>query len=137
MSAWEFLERCRCTKPGPNVPEIYVSDSTYGFNGLFRIPHNGNVVRCLCSDQMDWQHVSVSVEGEVKRSPRWEIMCYVKSLFWEDEDWVVQFHPARSQYVNCHPACLHLWRYTGKDFTQPVPPFYMVGPKSSIKGKLR
>jgi len=47
-------------------------------------------------------------------------MCWVKSLFWGPDEWVVQFHPAEADYVNRHPNCLHLFRPVGVSF--PVPP---------------
>jgi hypothetical protein len=37
-------------------------------------------------------------------------MCEIKELFWSDEETVVQFHPRKSEYVNLHQGCLHLWR---------------------------
>lgn len=52
-------------------------------------------------------------------------MCYVKSLFWEDEDAVFQIHPPKSEYVNEHPYCLHLWRPV--DVVMPRPPYITVG----------
>lgn len=55
-----------------------------------------------------WDHVSVSTK---RRTPTWEEMCFIKSLFFEPEETVVQFHPAESEYVNVHPFCLHLWRH--------------------------
>src|SRR3954463_731637 len=54
-----------------------------------------------------WEHVSVSTR---RRPPNWQEMCFVKDLFWEPEECVVQFHPPRSEYINNHPHCLHLWR---------------------------
>jgi hypothetical protein len=77
-----------------------------------------------------WQHVSVSIEHD-KQPPRWKIMCYVKDLFWEPEDWVCQFHPAKSEYVNYNPACLHLWRPLVEKL--PTPLAIMVGPKQKTK----
>jgi len=56
-----------------------------------------------------WEHVSVSCED---RTPTWDEMCMVKDAFWSEEEAVVQMHPPRSQYVNLHPYCLHLWRDT-------------------------
>ena len=56
-----------------------------------------------------WEHVSVSLPS---RCPTWEEMAFIKALFWDDDDCVVQFHPPRSEYVNNHPYCLHLWRDT-------------------------
>lgn len=70
-----------------------------------------------------WEHVSVSTK---RRPPNWQEMCFVKDLFWEDEEAVLQFHPPKSQYVNNHPHCLHLWRH--KD-GHALPPSIMVGVK--------
>ncbi len=133
MSDWAFLNKHRVRGPTPSIPEIYFSDDSYGFNGLFRLPNEGNIIRCIASDGMDadgpewkWQHVSVSVEID-KRPPRWGLMCWVKDLFWEPEDWVCQFHPAKSECVNFHPACLHLWRPLAEKL--PTPLAIMAGPK--------
>jgi hypothetical protein len=54
-----------------------------------------------------WEHVSVSLPH---RTPTWNEMRYVKKVFFEDEDLCVQFHPKKSQYVNHHPYCLHIWK---------------------------
>jgi len=64
-----------------------------------------------------WEHVSVSCE---RRTPNWLEMSWVKNLFWTEEETVVQFHPRRSVYVNCHPYCLHLWRRV-EGFPEPPP----------------
>jgi hypothetical protein len=71
-----------------------------------------------------WEHVSVSTE---KRIPNWIEMCFVKDLFWDANDCVVQFHPSKADYVNNHPRTLHLWRWTGGAF--PTPSSIMVGVK--------
>lgn len=52
-------------------------------------------------------------------------MCKVKDLFWEPEDWVVQYHPAKSEYISNHPGCLHLWQPLNEKL--PTPPSIMVG----------
>lgn len=128
MSDWAFLERHRVKEPNLTVDQRYCTDSSYGFNGMFRFAIGGYSLRCIASDGMGWQHVSVSIERD-NRPPKWEIMCQVKDLFWEDENWVVQFHPAKSEYVNHHPGCLHLWRSMEKPF--PTPDSIMVGPKNT------
>ena len=71
-----------------------------------------------------WEHVSVSCKH---RTPNWLEMCFVKDLFWTEDEWVVQFHPPKSQYVNHHPFCLHLWRPTHAELV--TPPSWMVGPR--------
>jgi hypothetical protein len=124
MSNWTFLNNNRVTG-GP-----WASMSSDGFNGMFEfsIPGEARRIRCIASDGLGWQHVSVSFGRGSKSTPSWELMCAIKDLFWEDEDWVAQFHPAKSQYVNNHPGCLHLWRST--EALMPVPVAEMVGIKT-------
>ncbi len=122
MSNWDYLNTRRI-KTG-----FYASTPEDGFNGAFMLsfPGEARAVFVLCSDGLGWQHASVSFGRDCPhKTPSWEIMCQVKDLFWEPEDWVVQFHPARSSYVNTHPGCLHLWKPIGVSF--PVPDPLMVG----------
>lgn len=124
MSNWEFLNKFRIRSG------FFASDPEWGFAGAFSFPLDGEPRRILvvASDGMGWQHVSVSFGAHSPKCPSWEIMCKVKDLFWEPEDWVVQFHPPKSEYVNYHPGCLHMWRCTdGREM--PTPPSIMVGPK--------
>lgn len=72
-----------------------------------------------------WEHVSVSIANRV---PNWIEMCFVKDLFWSDDECVVQFHPPRADYVNNHPHCLHMWKSAKAEF--PRPPSWMVGVKN-------
>jgi hypothetical protein len=72
-----------------------------------------------------WEHVSVSTSS---RTPSWAEMCFVKDLFWRDDEVVMQLHPAKSDYVNHHPYCLHLW--APLDASIPLPPSEFVGPKT-------
>lgn len=69
-----------------------------------------------------WEHVSVSLRD---RCPTWEEMCKVKDLFWQEEEVVIQIHPAKSKHVNNHPFCLHLWRKPTA--TLDLPPPHLVG----------
>lgn len=104
------------------------SDERFGRNGAFDVPlRRGQRVFVIASDQMGWEHVSVSRRD---RAPLWEEMCEIKDLFWEPEDCVVQFHPPHSEYVNNHPRCLHLWRPTG-GIVIPMPMSYLVGFKDT------
>ena len=103
----------------------FASDASYGNNGCFCIPFSREVnLNVVASDEMGWEHVSVSLPF---RTPEWREMCYIKDLFWEEEETVIQYHPAASQYVNNHPYCLHLWKPTGINI--PLPPTLMVGIK--------
>ncbi|PJZ89517.1 DUF7694 domain-containing protein [Leptospira levettii] len=103
---------------------------THGNHGLFVIPigqlQSKRILRftVISSDGEGWEHVSVSIIGE-KRTPTWEEMCAIKNLFWDEEDAVIQFHPPKSEYVNCHPYVLHLWKPIGMEI--PRPPTDLVG----------
>ena len=79
-----------------------------GNNGFFRMTIKGLKVNCIASNGDGFEHVSVTLD--LKRTPSWEVMSTVKDIFWDTEDLVVQIHPPKSQYVDCHPYCLHLWR---------------------------
>lgn len=115
--------------PNLNIPAKYASDDSLGFTGMFRFPWKDRMLRVVSSDGMGWQHVSVSVERD-SRCPTWEAMCYVKDLFWEGHEVVIQFHPAKDDYINYHPGCLHLWKPIGKDIETPNP--IMVGPRKKV-----
>ena len=60
--------------------------------------------------------LSVSLRN---RCPTWDEMCLVKDIFWQDDECVVQFHPPKSEYVNLHPYCLHLWKKICGTFETP------------------
>jgi hypothetical protein len=95
--------------------------------GAFIIPTKNKHLQVICAPCSDeWQHVSVSMKDQ---TPSWEDMCMVKNLFWDEEDTVVQFHPPKSEYVNNHQHCLHLWKK--KEGSFPTPPSILVG----LKGK--
>lgn len=104
--------------------------------GSFVIPHNKITdykYVILISSVMDWEHVSITMldyrknkHGKtVKRCLTWEEMCYIKDLFFKEEEAVMQLHPPKSDYVNNHPYCLHLWRPMKVEI--PLPPSIMVG----------
>jgi hypothetical protein len=107
-------EKARITKA---VHKQYGTDESAGNNGLFVFSYIGYEVRVIASDGLGWEHCSVSINRD--RTPTWEVMCAVKDLFWDAEDTVIQFHPKKSEYVNCHPYVLHLWRPTEKEIELP------------------
>lgn len=124
MSDWTFLNKHRC-RVGH-----FASTDDFGFNGAFRfnLPHEVRPVFCIASDGLGWQHVSVSFGAANQRTPTWQTMAAVKDLFFDQDDWVIQFHPPHSEYVNNHKGCLHLWKcIDGRE--QPTPPSILVGLK--------
>ncbi len=67
-----------------------------------------------------WEHVSARARDyKGERTPTWDEMCYIKSLFWGPEECVVQYHPPESDYKNDQPNVLHLWRYTKGEIQRP------------------
>lgn len=99
------------------------SDESFGNNGVFSFFFNPKVeLQCIVSDGLGWEHVSVVAiinGGKQMRLPYWSEMCKIKEKFWDDEDTVFQYHPPKSQYVNNHEFCLHLWRKEGVDMETP------------------
>ena len=73
----------------------------------------------------EWQHISVSSR---MGCPDWDEMCLIKNLFFDEDEVVVQFHPAKKDYINFAENCLHLWRWTKGNF--PTPSNILVGPKT-------
>lgn len=96
----------------------FPSSTSSGNNGAFIIPSPSATepLFVICSDGLGWEHVSIS---HVKRCPTWGEMDYIKRLFWEDEETVIQIHAPRSRWVNNDPHCLHLWRSTTEALTLP------------------
>ncbi len=95
-----------------------------GNNGVFVVPSASQAgwnLYAIASDGDGWEHVSVqaiAVDGKPRsRVPTWREMCQIKETFWADEACCYQLHPPKSEYVNCHPSVLHIWRNP----TQPVP----------------
>ena len=100
------------------------TDAKFGFNGLFLFRRRGQQLRVICSDGAGWDHVSVSL---FNRCPTWDEMCYIKNLFFDDDETVIQFHPSKKDYVNYHPHTLHLWKRQGQEYE--LPPWWMIGPE--------
>lgn len=98
-------------------------------NGAFSIRVSKNIsVLVIASKGEGWEHVSVSSEYKGKPlTPSWDIMCAMKDLFWTDDETVIQYHPCKSDYVNFHPNCLHMWKKINEKVE--LPPTYMVGPE--------
>lgn len=94
------------------------SSDSFGNNGAFQMECLGEkTIFCIASDGLGFEHVSVSTGKH--ECPSWEIMCYVKDVFWDADDTVIQYHPAKSEYINAHKFCLHLWRPI--DVALPLP----------------
>lgn len=94
-----------------------------GWNGCFLVPLDGELYKVMIGDGFGWRHASVS-NAQKKTLPSWQAMCRIKDLFWGDECWVVEYHPAKEDYINDHPFVLHLWEPLEEAL--PKPPVVMV-----------
>ena len=105
---------------------VCASSRADGNNGCFLVPFalTGVTLCVFVSDDKGWDHVSVSLRD---RCPTWPEMHYIKDAFFRGDEEAFQYHPPKSEYVNYHPFCLHLWR--PQEEAIPLPPSWMVGPK--------
>jgi hypothetical protein len=119
MRNLNLLSTFRVTFPGL---EQYGNDTG---NGVFLVPlpANNGVLRVIASNGEGWEHISVSLPN---RCPIWMEMEYLKRLFFEPHETVIQIHPPTAEYVNYQPHTLHLWRPTGAAIA--LPPSELVGP---------
>jgi hypothetical protein len=96
---------------------------------VFKSVTDKKPLRCIVSAVRGWDHVSIS---RTDRVPNWYEMCQIKELFFEEDEWAMQVHPPRSEWVNNHEHCLHLW--SPHEGGIPAPPSDMVGFKELNKG---
>lgn len=103
-----------CEKYKSNLVNDPIEDGA-----VFEFEIDGKTMWVVASFGGGWDHVSVTLS--VPRCPKWSEMCMVKDMFFEPEESVMQLHPPKSQYVNNHPWCLHLWRPQNGFGTIPLP----------------
>ena len=105
--------------------QLNLVDVRKSLAGVFEIPLNSEETALVIADNgfcsPDWEHVSVSTHT---RCLTWEEMCKIKDLFFNEDETVIQIHPAKKNYVNIHEFCLHLWK--SKKDSIPLPPAYLV-----------
>lgn len=102
------------------VNGILGTDEAYGNNGAFLVKLKDKILTVIASDKESWDHVSVSAKF---RTPTWDEMSFIKDLFFEESETVVQFHPKKTEYVNIMPHCLHLWRNQTQEYVLPPKEF--------------
>jgi hypothetical protein len=96
---------------------IYGANGDSG-NGIFKVFVSGKSFICIASNGGGWDHISITRNNG--KLPTWEEMCAIKDIFFDEEEVVVQYHPKKSEYVNIHEGCLHLWKPTIAQM--PTPP---------------
>lgn len=90
--------------------------------GCFKIFLNGRAFFVVASTGGSWDHVSVSVKNN-KRCPTWEEMKSIKEMFFNPDEWAVQYNPPCNENVDVCKNCLHLWRPQNQEFPKPPKEF--------------
>lgn len=85
--------------------------------GMFDILINGNWYFVVASVGEGWQHVSVS--GHEGIMPTWDVMDTIKNKFFNDDEFVVEYHPKKEEYVNNVENCLHIWSSLDRELPYP------------------
>ena len=106
------------------------SSAIDGNNGKFLFLHGGMKMCVIASDGLGWDHVSVSY---AHRCPTWEEMTKIKDLFWNEDEAVFQFHPAKEHHRDYHKYCLHLWKPQDQEIPMPLP--IMVAPEGGCNAR--
>lgn len=122
-----------------------IHGSPYGADyGAFLIPHPPTAItlRCIVSSgkcgiedfgpDWAWDHVSVSLP---KRCPNWPEMSFIRSVFFADDETVMQLHVPTKDHLSLHPYCLHLWRPLSIEI--PRPPSMMVAAAGDVADNAR
>lgn len=114
-----------------NTPNLCIRQT--GQDGGSGYVQFGNMkASVIWSNGGGWEHVSMAPYKH-SYTPSWDDMCRLKKMFFYDNEWVVQFHPPESEYVNNRENCLHLWRPMEENL--PTPPSWMVGIKAGESGQ--
>jgi len=114
-----LLDNFRVMEYPENFNTTQIPSHRDGNNGQFWIRCSGVRLLCVASDGEKWDHVSVSYGGDSRKTPTWKQMCFVKEIFFEPSEWVIQFHPARDKNISVHHFCLHMWRHQTIDIPHP------------------
>ena len=97
----------------------FASTEVDGWNGSFYVPIDGEMWHVRISDGCGWKHLSIS-NAQRKVLPSWTIMCRAKALFYADDEWAVQYMPAKEDNVNDCPWCLHIWTPLDEPLPKPL-----------------
>lgn len=127
----KFPESCRVNFAGLQHMRSSPGDPC----GIFIIRYQSDNLACIATngdgEEPLWEHVSVTVKNRkmvtLPRCATWEQMCFVKNQFWHESEVVIQYHPAKADYISFHLFCLHLWRPVGVEL--PQPPTHYIGPQ--------
>lgn len=133
----DYIEELRWMKED----EVKVKPQTAGWKPPTEIPSNWRLIKagidgaayqsrnglkvilscCIEADEKNWVHLSVSRKN---RLPDWAEFTQVKEIFLGKEALAIQVLAPRSEWVNHHPYCLHLYQCLDE---RPIPDFRKLG----------
>ena len=97
---------------------LFVDQEGYdGFCGRWFNKDDNKMYTYVFSYGGGWEHLSVSLP---RKTPSWDVMCRMKDIFWNEDEVCIEYHPRKTDYVNMHEHCLHIWRPIDKEI--PTPP---------------
>lgn len=117
---WNHLDKYRlkvgnyASQPGDRFGGFIIPCGTVL---LSVIATDGNWKALGIDKEYSWQHVSVSTSS---RCPTWSEMDYIKNLFWKPDEVVMQLYVGKSDHINIHNYCLHLWK-PNSDLEKEIP----------------
>lgn len=111
-------------KATPNI--LIKKEGQDGIGGSYYERYSDKWLNFIFSWGAGFEHLSVSTP---RKTPTWQQMCVMKDIFWNEDEICMQLHPAKKEYVNNHPYCLHIWKPIDKEI--PTPPSIMVGLKDN------
>ena len=86
-------------------------------SGTFDFIIKGKKWFVVASVNNGWQHVSISNSDGIM--PDWEVMEVLKKKFFKEDEFAIEFHPQKVDYVNNVVNCLHLWLPENGEFPYP------------------
>lgn len=129
---WKVPEEHRLTRPGfgikgdPFGAFKLDSPTRKGFELIIMASPGGTFEDGGKPRTVHWEHVSVHAAANLvgtwtNFTPTWDEMDYVKGLFWDPGDVVIQIHVNDERKKNIHQHTLHLWRPTDREIPLPDP----------------
>lgn len=113
MKNLRSLDQNRVYMPEFNDPNLDKSK-----NGMFEFMINKDLYFVVASECDGWQHVSIS-NMNLNKMPTWDVLEYIKNKFFHADEFTVEFHPKKADYINNVENCLHMWAPVDKTLPYP------------------
>jgi len=107
---------------GHRIMDQKITDYYGGFGsggeGAFHIPSpvDGKPILVIASTAGGWDHLSISRQN---RMPNQRELDHVYRMFFKPGETAMQLFVPKSEHVNIHENCLHLWRPQEEGIPKP------------------